>query len=168
MKGPNKALQLFDLLDITKIFKDVGSEMFLVYGTALGAYRDGDFLPGDIDIDLGSFDVKKRDIIAEKMRKKGYKVSDILDDNGMYLKEAQMIHAKHYIHIDIFFYRKDGDKYIAYRDLIGEPFSVIPIVELEKVKLLGREFNMLSSELLELWYGDWKDKNNKIHGRLHV
>jgi len=41
-----------DLLLIKKLFKKYEIPFFLSYGTCLGAYRDGDFLPDDDDIDL--------------------------------------------------------------------------------------------------------------------
>ena len=46
-KARTVLLQLADLLD------SIGLRFFLIQGTALGAYRDGDFVEGEKDIDIG-------------------------------------------------------------------------------------------------------------------
>jgi len=53
MESLNKPIAI----EIIKEFKSILDEMeiphFLIYGTALGAYRDHDFAPKDTDIDIG-------------------------------------------------------------------------------------------------------------------
>lgn len=45
-----------DLEDIKAVFDKHGVRFFIVYGAVLGFHRDGDFLPGDDDIDLAVID----------------------------------------------------------------------------------------------------------------
>ena len=41
-----------DLETVREVFEKYGVEFLIVYGAVLGFHRDGDFLPGDDDIDL--------------------------------------------------------------------------------------------------------------------
>lgn len=168
----NKALMMMDLLAIDTIFKKVGAKMFLLYGTALGAYRDKDFLPGDEDLDLGSFDVSLRDKVAEEMRQAGFEVSTCWDEKIKGYRESEMIHAWHDIHVDIFFFRKKEEGYVANRSVEEEPFVILPpktTESFEPVTLLGKEFSVLSpiEPYLEFCYEDWKDPKKKDHGKLY-
>jgi tetratricopeptide (TPR) repeat protein len=52
-----KAKEYFD--------KEVGRPLFLMYGTLLGVFRDGDFIPGDDDFDVGYIS-DKTDPVAVK------------------------------------------------------------------------------------------------------
>lgn len=40
-------------LELTEILTSLQAQFFLIQGTALGAYRDHDFVPEELDIDLG-------------------------------------------------------------------------------------------------------------------
>lgn len=164
---------LLDLLDVERAFKKAGAEMFLLYGTALGAYRDGKFLPGDDDLDAGSFDISKRDEIANLLRGMGFKVSDGWDENvpGHWC-ESQMIHADHHIHIDIFFFRETDEGYVASRGAEEEYFVRLPpstTKAFQPVKLYSETFNVLSpvEEQLSFFYDDWKNPNKRDHGKLY-
>lgn len=49
--NPENARRL--LLETSEILDGIGIPFFLIQGTALGAYRDGGFVPSEKDIDLG-------------------------------------------------------------------------------------------------------------------
>lgn len=64
-----------DMQDIQKVFNSFGVRLFLVYGALLGHYRDGDFLPGDDDVDfavIDKIDLKTRKLIGRKLRELGF------------------------------------------------------------------------------------------------
>lgn len=62
-----------DLEDVKKVFEKFGVKFYLVYGALLGHYRDGDFLPGDDDIDLAVIDT----IDYETRKKIGWTLYDL-------------------------------------------------------------------------------------------
>jgi len=58
----DKEIAKENLLLFKKVLDDKGYEFLLMYGTLLGAVREQDFIPYDIDIDLVMY--KKEDIIS--------------------------------------------------------------------------------------------------------
>lgn len=162
---------LMDLLEIDRAFKEHGAEMFLLYGTALGLYRDGAFLPEDKDIDVGSFDVNKRDAIAKTLEQRGFQLSvSYTEEQGYH--NTDMIHGLHDVHIDVFFFKEEGGRLIARRAKHEEPFVMLPLGmgnSFQKVGVAGHEFNVLSpiEEYLDFCYDDWKDPTKKDHGKLY-
>ena len=78
----NEYLRLYS--DLKDFFdKEIGKPLFLMYGTLLGLYRDGDFIPNDDDFDVGyvsqendPVSVKEEvKLIIEKLVKAGYTVA---------------------------------------------------------------------------------------------
>jgi len=65
-------------LDIKKILDQAGVRFWIVDGTALGAVRDGSFIPYDTDIDLRISAEDTGLHICEKFRKKGFQCSKII------------------------------------------------------------------------------------------
>ena len=167
----NPAFLLTDLLEVDRAFKEHGATMFLLYGTALGLYRDGKFLPGDEDLDIGSFDVDKRDVIAKTLEDRGFQVSiSYTEERGYH--STEMIHAQHDTHVDIFFFKKTRNGWTAKRAGHEKPFVVLPPGQKKKfqtVTMAGHEFNALSpvEEYLDFCYDDWKDPAKKDHGKLY-
>lgn len=143
--------------------------MFLLFGTALGAYRDGDFLPGDDDIDLGSFG--KREEVAQKMREAGFDVDIVWDEKIHGYRESVMIHARHDVHVDIFFFVETPEGFVAHRAVEEEPFVRLPPWQKQEfcqVEFYGDTYNLLSppEKYLEFCYTDWKSPK-KEHGKLY-
>lgn len=165
----NPAFLLTDLLEIDRAFKENGATMFLLYGTALGLYRDGKFLPGDDDLDIGSFDADKRDAIAKTLSERGFQISiSYTEEKGYH--PSEMIHAWHDVHSDIFFFKKSKEGWVAKRAKHEKPFVLLPgTKKLQTVTMAGHEFNVLSpiEEYLDFCYDDWKDPSKKDHGKLY-
>jgi len=73
----NKTYAKTTLYEIDDIMNSLGLEYFLVQGTCLGAYRDGDFIESDCDIDLGikhEVIVPNIDKIVEVLERNEYKI----------------------------------------------------------------------------------------------
>lgn len=69
-----------DLEDIKAVFDKLGVRFFIVYGVLLGFYRDGNFLPGDDDIDIAvvdKLDLKTRKEIGWKLYDMGFQPQNI-------------------------------------------------------------------------------------------
>ena len=62
-----------DLEQIKQVFDKYGVRFLVVYGAVLGFHRDGDFLPGDDDIDLAVIDP----IDLETRKKIGWALYDL-------------------------------------------------------------------------------------------
>lgn len=69
-----------DLEDIKAVFDKFGVPFLVVYGAVLGFHRDGDFLPGDDDIDLAvvePIDLKTRKAIGWTLYDLGFQPQPI-------------------------------------------------------------------------------------------
>jgi hypothetical protein len=82
-------------------------EPFLLWGTLLGCARDGGFITGDHDIDLGVLetDADRLPTFRERMRRRGFRVRIENDD------KLSLVHPRHpdlYIDIDVVRRHRDG------------------------------------------------------------
>lgn len=152
-----KALKL-----IKKLLKD---QFFLTCGTALGAYRDGNFLPDDIDIDIGIFGRENREAVKTILLENGFKERQVNPKfTGYHLSVEKDVL------IDVHFFDEEGGSYQCYckhqKPCIGFPTK---FSKLKKIKFKGLDFNipLLTEEYLTYVYGDWKDKNNKKSAKQH-
>ena len=161
---------LKDLLDVKKVLDKYHTEFFLLYGTALGAYRDGDFLPGDDDIDLGTFNSSHREEIKQELTKLGFDISTCFDTKRNVYVPSKMILAIRNTQVDIFFFEEQKKGYVAHRDGFSRPFTYLPkkFNKTQKIIFKGHEFNIISpiEEYLSEFYSDWKS-TKKEHGKLY-
>lgn len=63
---------MLDLLDIKKVCYDLDITFFLEYGTLLGAVREHDFVEAISDIDIGTFNCPKRELILDRLDELGF------------------------------------------------------------------------------------------------
>jgi len=143
-----------DLEAIRQILGMAETEYFLEYGTLLGAYRDGDFLEGDHDIDIGVYGLEKLNEVRELAKIYGFQIKD----------PKQYLSLRRDVAVDIHFYE---EKLNCYQCFIkkGKPYLFFPkrFRGLSKFIFKGKVWNIPQDTegYLKWVYGDWKDKNNK-------
>lgn len=146
------------LKEIKQIFKELKIVFFLNYGTALGIYRDGDFLPDDYDIDIGVFGMDKQAQIEEAFIKRGWQIRTVGRRKWLHvpLRRGDVM-------IDILLYEIEGDHWRCWvkRD---QPWMTFPsrFNSYQRIKFDGEWYNLLSpiEEWLECIYTHmWWDKD---------
>ncbi|MFC1953538.1 LicD family protein [Chloroflexota bacterium] len=144
------------LKEITKIMDDAGVTFFLRQGTCLGAIRDGDLIPWDDDIDLGSviglhgLVEKSVEPVVATLRENGYITRIELLDHCLHV-----VMTKSSIRIEWRCYKIFGDSIYQY-PAVKTPVSLF--TDLKKINLVGEELNVPNppDEYLRLKYGeDW-------------
>lgn len=102
----NKAVAEKVLLDIKEIFDSRGIKFWLMFGTFLGAYRSGDLIPWDEDIDLGVYHEDDELITA---------CSDLFAKKGLlYAPEPDGVLCRENEHADLCSFQLEGDKRVSY------------------------------------------------------
>lgn len=180
-------LALKDLIDIKRVFDKFKVPFFLGYGTALGAYRDGEFLPGDDDIDLGiieDIDHQTRKAIGWLLYDLGFKNQEIMFNvygkmepielayNGD--ENTGIIVCERNVKITIFFFTDMKcdthiEEYVCIPKLGAMKLISSPVKFYEKfdtIKFKGEKFNLPSpiKDYLAFTYKDWKDPLARDHG----
>jgi len=183
----DKKLAIEDLELVKQVLDQHKMPFFLAYGTCLGAYRDGDFLPGDDDIDLGiiePIDLKTKKSIGWMLYDLGFKNQQIafnvfdrmelaeIGYNGT--EKTGIICCEKNIKFTIFFYEvgkcdKHGDVAICTAKLGALPLIESPLKyykNFDKVKFYGKEYNVPGpiEGYLEFTYKDWKNPLMRDHG----
>ncbi len=185
----NKELALKNLKIVKKVFDKHEVDFYLTYGTALGIYRDMDFLPDDHDIDLGVFDnsisLKTRKSIGWMLYDLGFFPADIaFNIYNRYEpvvagysgdeKSGIIVCEKDGIEFTIFFfYEEDCEKH-------GREYVCVPALgamklistqtkyykKPEKITFHKDEYLIPSpvEDYFEFTYEDWKNPMKRDHG----
>jgi phosphorylcholine metabolism protein LicD len=104
---------------IDEVFKELGIQYWLEYGTLLGAYREGAFIRHDLDIDLGLFLDDYSEEIDKVFKKHGFKLKrTILVDDGKYGREDTYKLLN--ISIDLFYFTKYNNTKMYVHDFKNE------------------------------------------------
>jgi ubiquinone/menaquinone biosynthesis C-methylase UbiE len=119
------------LFSTKKVLKDI--TFMLVFGTLLGAYRDGDFIEWDEDVDIALFDRDKEAV--DKLIKGGYfaiyGLEFIRDDPVCY----SFVYDNNYI--DLYFFTDTGEDFVC-----GSKMKIerTQLDKLSTIKFLGEDF----------------------------
>jgi hypothetical protein len=184
-------LALEDLKLVKQVLDKHEVPFYLAYGTCLGVYRDGDFLPGDDDIDLGiitPLSLEKRKSIGWMLYDLGFMAQDImfrvfgrmepseLGYNGD--ETTGIIVCQRAVKFTIFFFKEEEcdehGKEMVCRAKLGAPILIsYPskfTKKFEKITFNGEEFLIPSPPEAYLgWvYEYWKDPLKRDHGKLHA
>jgi len=116
----NEKTAINTIKEIKEIFDGLGIKFWLESGALLGAYREGRFIPWDIDIDLGTSDehLPKMKIISKAFKNRGFEVYYSTYNSCMGLWKSG-------ISIDVPFWRIDGDYAIAPLRYIENKFGKV-------------------------------------------
>ena len=141
----NKEIASENLLLMKKVLDSFGIRFTLLFGTLLGAVREGGFINHDTDTDIGIYE-KDRQILMEAI--------PVLLDNGFDIIRTKypddlvtFMRKDEYIDVGIFRVIKKRLKiYYAYQDhLIGAEY----LEQLDEIVFLGEKFNTPSNPK---WY----------------
>jgi len=176
-----------DLETIADVFKKYGVNFCLVYGALLGAHRDGDFLPGDEDIDLAvvdKIDLETRKAIGWTLYALGFKPQQILFNvfgrmepseigyNGD--GETGIIVCERNFKFTIFFFKEEdcathGKEMLCVPKLGALRLIASPLRFYERfgeIKIAGRKYltpSPIEEYLAFSYFNNWKDKTDRRH-----
>lgn len=160
-------MNIDDLREAKKIMDSLKIKFFICFGTLLGAYRDKDFLKGDIDIDFGVFDQKdKRDELRDEFVKRGFTVRLANPKWG-----GPCLTVQRKTIIDIHFFIKKNSHWRCYLKKDKECMKFPDTFnKLEKIKFKGMSFLAPSPipDFLEYCYGAWEDKENRVQSKAYI
>ena len=148
-----------DLKLVKKVCDICKIPFFLTCGTALGIYRDGEFLIDDKDIDIGIIGRDKREIIKDGLKENDFRVIQFNPKfTGYHLT------VKRNIVIDVHFFDREGDFYQCYVKY-QKPCISFPAEfgKFKKINFKGLKFDSpaLTEKYLTYVYGNWKDKTSR-------
>lgn len=177
---------LKDLEDVQKVFDQHGVKFVMTYGVLLGWHRDGDFLPGDDDVDVSVIDpvdLKTKKKIGWMLYDLGFKPQHITYNvfgrmepqepayNGD--ENTGAIVCQRYFKFTIFFFEKKpcdmhGEEYVCTPKLGALKLISTPtrfFKKLGKIKVGKKTYPAPTpiEEYLEFTYGDWKNPMDRRH-----
>jgi len=105
------------LVRVDEVFTELGIEYWLGFGTLLGAYRNGDFLQHDEDLDFGAYLNDYSSNIETVFNKYGFKkIKDFIIDDGKYGREETYEYLG--VQIDVFYFTRKTDTKVYYHDFM--------------------------------------------------
>jgi len=157
------------LLDFQQLMKHLKKDWWLDYGTALGAYRDKDFIANDNDIDIGVYADNKIELMIRGIGIFSQAVSywkiEGFTNKYRYIKFG--VHDKFDI---LVYYKMNKDNFYTVRKNVGpNKFACkeIPakfLDELQEIDFKGMKVKVPNhiEEYLEYLYGaDWRTPKNE-------
>ena len=164
----NKVIAQEVLFEAKKILEDLEIPFFLIYGSCLGAVREGKILECDTDIDLG--------IYLEDLQPNYCKMKEAFEANGFkafgfsypYREPRSLNIYKYDILIDIRGFEKwEGGRFLQIVDSNRiDRADVYSFKDVEPIEFCGKEFMAPSpvETYIEENYGkDWKTPDPEMH-----
>ena len=182
-----KDKRIEDLETIAHVFERYGVKFSVVYGVALGFHRDGDFLPGDEDIDLAVTekpDLKTRKAIGWALYDLGFKPQDILFNvfgrmepmelgyNGD--GETGIIVCERNFKFTIFFFKPEECEQHGFEMVCTPKLGAMKLIsspakfynKFDTIKI-GKKKYLVPSPIEEYlaysYFDNWRDKNDRRH-----
>jgi len=160
----NKVVMAYNMRDFKRIMDANGIKFFLIFGTLLGAVRDGDYIDWDSDVDTGCYyeDYDKIKALDQKFRDVGFTVPSkevIPPMDGYYIRDSEKI--------EIWFFRNEDKEYV-YDKNIRYPVKFLD--KLDTIQFSGDEYYTPSfrEEFLDVTYGDWKTPKRREQGGHYI
>ncbi len=144
-----------------EVLEGLGVKYWLDRGTLLGLYRDNDFLPGDIDIDVSVYSDKDIYRIIQKLP---FDVLYVTSNRGYYMQYAFLDRETNVIFDIAFYHDKDGKlfnrNYFGYFWLPSEEIN-----NLRTIRFCGKEYPVPDPDwYCRYWYGEnWRQP--KTYGK---
>ena len=124
-------------------------------GTALGLYRDGDFVPGDTDIDIAlvGYDGIEKDMPPFELIRTVYHEG----------KPQQLAYMEDGIIFDVYIHWSEGDDYVNYNERGKQrmPKWMYDEQTFIETKYGRLPFPKDPEKYFEIRYGDWQTPQNK-------
>jgi len=147
-----------------ELLRKLGLECFIDQGTLLGAVREGNFLDGDNDVDLGLFlpDGDAAELCGY-LQRNGFGLEWYLTFGGHKSAQLAMLYGE--IRVDFHCYERDYDlgqvwhySYVPLRTVAKNVFPARLFERMEPIELAGHEYMAPSpvKEYLALRYGTWE------------
>ena len=171
MQKMNQVIAVEVLREVRDVLNEHGVEHFLIYGTLLGAVRDGKFCDGETDIDIGV----KHEILILKIRE----LMDAFRNRGFtvygysypYNQTRALNLIKHDIIVDIRNFEEwDGVRFLqrvdSSRNDVANVWSREHFETLGEIEFYGMKFKIPSNpeEWLRVNYGDsWRTPDPDMH-----
>lgn len=135
------------MLELADVLDGLGIPFFLIQGTALGAVRDGGFVPTEKDIDLGILQehLAAERLVVELMRRR-FDVEVII---APFTRPRTIVAAKDGVKADLVGFAKwNGWRFTAspVRDWLKEPYAIVHDAAMletyRRIELFGRTWNV--------------------------
>lgn len=149
------------LIYCNDLLKRMDVKYYLGFGTVLGLYRDGDFIPNDTDIDINITDYDDFVVACKEIIKKYKPIRIILVDEKI---QQYAFQSDDGMTIDLCYYATEDGKYITRHEegAFADDIEVVGDCPLFKTKYGEFPFPKDIEKYLEVRYGkDWKTPQNK-------
>ena len=128
-------------------------------GTALGLYRDKEFIDGDTDVDIAMIGFEGIDTFIRERLVGFDEIRNVYHEG----KPQQLAFMKNNTIFDIYLHWQENDTYVNYGEMGKQVMPVYMYSSLKKLDTKYGELNFPSDpeEYFKIRYGDWQIPQNK-------